>query len=151
MGIVDRVRELVLPGLDSLGLQLWDIEYKKEGSEYYLRIYIDRPEGGVSLDDCESVDRYLSPILDEEDPIPQSYYLEVSSAGLVRQLKTDAHLQRFIGHEIEIHTYKSLDGLPKVFGAVLEGFDEQTVHVCVNVAERKVERTLISKVTIDLL
>lgn len=82
MGIVDRVRELVLPGLDSLGLQLWDIEYKKEGSEYYLRIYIDRPEGGVSLDDCESVDRYLSPILDEEDPIPQSYYLEVSSAGL---------------------------------------------------------------------
>ena len=86
MGICETVAEVVTPFLEKEGLKLWDVEFKKEGAEYFLRVYIDR-ESGVGIDDCVKVNDFLSPALDELDPIQQSYCLEISSAGLVRELK----------------------------------------------------------------
>ena len=97
MGVCEKVAEVVTPFLEKEGLRLWDVEFKKEGAEYFLRVYIDR-DGGVGIDDCVKVDGFLSPILDELDPIQQSYCFEVSSAGLVRELKRDEHFDRFIGN-----------------------------------------------------
>ena len=115
-----------------------------------MRIYIDKPDG-VSIEDCEKVNAYIDPILDETDPIEQSYYLEVSSAGLLRELRTDAHLTKFIGHTVQIRTYKIIDGLPKSFEAVLTGFDDKTVQLEYAGQMREIDRALISKISVDLL
>ena len=150
VNIVDEVRRLVLPGLEPLGLDLWDVEFKKEGAEYYLRIYIDKPNG-VSIEDCEKVNAYIEPILDETDPISQSYYLEVSSAVLIRELRTDAHLSKFLGSTVQVHMYKRIDNMLKVFDAILLDFDDKTIQVKVEECVKSIDRSLISKIKVDLL
>ncbi|MCM1136135.1 MAG: ribosome maturation factor RimP [Clostridium sp.] len=106
-------------------VDIYDIEYVKEGSDWYLRCYIDK-EGGVSIDDCEAVSRALSDALDAEDFIDDAYILEVSSPGLGRTLKKDKHLSASIGEEVEIKTYKPIDGA-KEFTGILKAFDENTI------------------------
>lgn len=91
---VGIVTDLVRPITDELGLDLWDVRFEKEGSTWYLRIFLDKEEG-VNIDDCENVSRRLSPILDETDPIVQSYTLEVSSPGIGRDLRRRSILKRF--------------------------------------------------------
>lgn len=151
LGVCEKVAEVVTPFLEKEGLRLWDVEFKKEGAEYFLRVYIDR-DGGVGIDDCVKVDGFLSPILDELDPIQQSYCFEVSSAGLVRELKRDEHFDRFIGKRVTVHTYKSLDGiLPKKFDATLVGHDEGNIILKIKDETRNVGRSLISKISIDLV
>ncbi len=151
MAVADVVKPLVLPITQANGLILWDVEFVKEGSEYFLRVYIDREEGGVSIDDCEVVSRALDPILDEADPISQSYHLEICSAGLVRDLKTTEHILRFLNQEAEIRLYKSLGDLPKKFNARLDGADEETLNITVGEKAVVLDRKLISKIKIDLL
>ena len=113
MSIVSKVTELASPVVKSEGLDLWDVEFKKEGPDYFLRIFIDK-EGGVGIDDCERVSRKLDVLLAEVDPIEQSYILEVSSAGLVRELKTDVHLEKFSGYSVEARMFKAVDGVKKI-------------------------------------
>lgn len=151
MSVIETVTEICLPIIEELGLILWDVEFKKEGSEYYLRIYIDKEEDGVSIDNCEAVSRFVEAILDEKDPIPQSYCLEVSSAGLLRELKKDQHLKHFLGYTVNVNTFKAIEGLPKKFDAKLLNFDKNTVIFELNDKQLIINRPDISKIKIDLL
>lgn len=116
-----RTEELLIPIAEANGVEIYDVEYVKEGADYYLRAYIDKPEG-VNIDDCEKVSRALSDALDREDFIPDAYILEVSSPGLGRTLKKDKHLQKSIGQEVEIKLFKAVDKC-KEFTGILESFD----------------------------
>lgn len=151
MAVADVIRPLVLPITEEFGLILWDVEFVKEGSEYFLRVYIDKEEGGVGIDDCEKVSRALDPVLDEADPISQSYHLEICSAGLIRDLKTTDQIRRFLGNEAEVRLYKGEGSLPKKFSARLDGVSEDTLTVTVGGDSFTLERKLISKIKIDLI
>ncbi len=151
MAVADVVRPLVLPITEQYGLILWDIEFVKEGTERFLRIYIDREEGGIGIDDCETVSRALDPILDEADPIPQSYHLEICSAGLIRDLKTTEHIQRFLGYEAEVRLYKGVGDLPKKFAARLDAVTDEILTVTVGEQTVSLDRKSISKIKIDLI
>lgn len=121
---VEKIAErLVEPIIDSLQCELVDIEYKKEGSQWYLRIYIDKT-GGVTIDDCQAVSEQVSKLLDEKDPIPHSYILEVSSPGLDRVLKKDSDFKRFKGSLIDVSLYKSIEGRKKYRGVLIDFTDE---------------------------
>ncbi len=122
-----KTEKLLIPIAESEGVSVYDVEYVKEGSDYYLRAYIDKPEG-VTIQDCENVSRALSDRLDEADFIPEAYILEVSSPGLGRTLKKDKHLQASIGEEVEIKLFKPLEKR-KEFAGILESFDKETLTV----------------------
>ena len=122
-----KTEGLLEPIVNPLGIQIYDVEYVKEGSDYYLRAYIDKP-GGVDILDCEKVSRALSDALDREDYIPDAYILEVSSPGLGRILKKDKHLQKSIGEEVEIKLYKPTE-LGKEFVGILESFDTDFITI----------------------
>ena len=122
-----RTEELLRPIAQANHVEIYDVEYVKEGSEWYLRCYIDREEG-VSIDDCEAVSRMLSDRLDETDFIDDAYILEVSSPGLGRQLKKDRHLEKSILKEVDVKTWKPMDGT-KEFTGILKAFDADTLTI----------------------
>ncbi len=125
--ILETVENLFKPLEGTDGLELVDIEFVKEGGSHYLRVFIDKPEG-ITLEDCQRVNDELSLGLDREDPISQSYILEVSSPGLNRPLKKEADYQRFTGREVKIKTFVPLEE-QKVFKGTLKGLDQGTVLV----------------------
>lgn len=125
--LVEKLAGLVKPISDELNYELYHVEFVKESGENYLRIYIDKPEG-ISLTDCEALSRRVSTMLDEEDPIPDSYYLEVSSPGLNRALHTDAHFNRFVGREVAIKLTGNIDG-KKAINGVLKEVTEDSIIV----------------------
>ncbi|MCR5733073.1 MAG: ribosome maturation factor RimP [Lachnospiraceae bacterium] len=122
-----KTEELLIPILDDKGFDLWDVEYVKEGSEYYLRAYIDKPDG-ISIDDCVDVSRLLSDKLDEENFIPDAYILEVSSPGLFRTLKKDRELSRSIGRTVAVKLYKAIEK-EKEFKGVLKSFSDESIEI----------------------
>ena len=122
-----KTEEILLPIMEKHGFELWDVEYVKEGSNWYLRAYIDKP-GGIFVNDCEVVSRELSDILDEKDFISDAYILEVSSPGLGRPLKKEKDFVRSIGQEVEIRTYRMVDK-QKEFVGLLTAFDKETVTI----------------------
>lgn len=122
-----RTAKLLEPILSEHSFELWDVEYIKEGSDWYLRAYIDKP-GGITIDDCVTVSRQLSDKLDEEDYIEDAYILEVSSPGLGRQLKKDKDFERCIGESIDLKTYRMIDG-KKDFTGILHAFDKETISM----------------------
>jgi len=126
-GIEDRIRALAAPVADGLGLELVDVAFTSEYGRRVLRIYIDRP-GGVTVEDCERVSRELGTILDVEDPIPQSYNLEVSSPGLDRPLKTEKDFSRYAGKRARIKTREPIDGR-RNFKAVIDSVGNEEVKV----------------------
>jgi len=144
-----RTEELLSPIAAANGVEIYDVEYVKEGSDYYLRAYIDKPEG-VNIQDCENVSRALSDALDREDFIPDAYILEVSSPGLGRTLKKDKHLAKSIGEEVEIKLFKPVEKC-KEFVGILERFDEKTLTIREADAERTFDRTDIAlvRLTVD--
>ncbi|MDH4162427.1 MAG: ribosome maturation factor RimP [Nitrospirota bacterium] len=117
--IIGKIKHHLVPILDAKGLTLWDLEFKKDGPKWLLRLFIDREGSGVTLDDCESVSRDLSMVLDVEDAIPHAYTLEVSSPGLDRTLSRLEHYQKCLGKLIRIKTFQAIDG-QKVFRGVLK-------------------------------
>ncbi|MCX7568558.1 ribosome maturation factor RimP [Tumebacillus sp. DT12] len=125
--VTDVVEELATPIVEGEGLELVDVEYKKEGANWFLRIFIDKPEG-VDIDDCGRVSEKVSDMLDEVDPIPTSYFLEVSSPGAERPLKKPADYERSIGKHVYITTYEPIDG-QKAFEGVLNAYDGTTVTI----------------------
>lgn len=122
-----KTEQLLSPIAGQYGVEIYDVEYVKEGSDWYLRAYIDKPEG-VNIADCENVSRALSDVLDAEDFIPDAYILEVSSPGLGRTLKKDRHLEKSLGEIVEIKTYKPIDGR-KEFAGILCAYDADTVTI----------------------
>lgn len=123
----ETVEELLRPTVEALGYMLWDVTYAKIGTEYHLEITIDSEEG-ISITDCERVHRAIDPILDEADPIEGSYRLEVSSPGIERELRTDAHLEASIGLVAELKFFAAQEGV-KTMVAALSAFDAETVTV----------------------
>ena len=143
-----RTEELLLHIAEANGVSIYDVEYVKEGSDYYLRAYIDKP-GGVNIQDCENVSRTLSDELDRVDFIPDTYILEVSSPGLGRTLKKDKHLQASIGEKVEVRLYKPLDNC-KEFSGILESFDADTVIIREGGRSRIFQRTDIALIRLAL-
>ena len=129
MKVTERVRLLAEPVVAAQGCELWDVEYVREGGGWFLRVYIDK-EGGVDIADCEAVSRTLDPILDEADPIPDSYTFEVCSAGLERVLKRPGDFERFLGADVLVRLYRPRDGA-KEFPGVLTGYRDGDVTVTV--------------------
>lgn len=127
MKVTDVVTEIAKPIVEARGLELWDVEYVREGSEYFLRLYLDK-EGGVDIDDCEAISRAMDPILDEKDPVPGSYHFEVCSAGLERALKRPGDFERFMGSPITVKLYRPYNGL-KELPCVLRGYDSGKLTV----------------------
>jgi len=125
MKITDQVRAFSQPVVESLGCRLWDVEYVREGGEWFLRLYIDR-DGGVSINDCEAVSRAIDPILDEKDPVPESYHFEVSSAGLERVLRLPEHFAACMGSAAVVRLYRPRDGR-KEFTGRLSGYADGAV------------------------
>lgn len=122
-----RVYDLVKPITDELGYFLWDVAYEKEGAMWYLRVFIDQDEG-ISIDDCERATRPINDILDREDPISQSYVLEVGSAGLERELVKLEHFEVCMGDEVRVHFIRAVDGVKEITG-ILSGADKESITV----------------------
>ena len=122
-----KAEEMILPIVEANGFELVDVEYVKEGQNWYLRAYIDK-EGGITVDDCEIVSRAFSDKLDENDFIEDAYILEVSSPGLGRPLKKEKDYQRSMGKELEIRTYRAVDRCREFYG-VLTAYDEDSVTI----------------------
>lgn len=137
-----KTEELLQPIAEKNGVSIYDVEYVKEGSDWYLRAYIDK-EGGVGINDCEAVSRALSEALDQEDFVEDAYILEVSSPGLGRTLKKDKHLQKSLGEEVELKTYKPIDKC-KEFTGILKAYDQDTVTLEMDGADRTFAKTDIA-------
>ncbi len=118
-GIVGTVTKIAEPLAEELGYFLWDVEYVKEGAEMYLRITIDSEEG-ITIEDCEKMHRAIDPLLDEADPIGESYHLEISSPGIERDLKTDLHISACEGWQVEVRLYAPIDGAKSYLGILQE-------------------------------
>src|SRR5665648_177187 len=133
---------------EDLGYELVDVAYVKEKSDYYLKIFIHK-QGGVSLDDCQIMSEKASNILDEKDIIENPYYLEVSSPGLDRPLKTDKDLKRNIGKEIEVNLYKAVNGQKKYEGKLI-AYDKERITIESIDSEKVLERKEISIIRLTI-
>lgn len=126
--ITETVEKIALPILEAEGLELVDVEYKKEGQNWFLRVFIDREGKPIDLDDCSRVSERLSEALDEADPIPGAYFLEVSSPGAERPLKKEADYRKAVGKNVYITTYEPIEG-QKAFEGVLTRFEDNQITV----------------------
>ena len=147
--ITDAVTALAEPAAAELGLEIWDVEYVREAGQWYLRVYIDK-DGGVSINDCEALSKALDPLLDESDPIPDSYVFEVSSAGAERELKRPGDFARFMGHPAEVRLYKSVDN-SKIFLGVLAGYDNGDVTLQVGEKTYTFEKARVAHVRLRIV
>ena len=127
MKVTDIVTQIAQPIVEAHGCTLWDVEYVREGSERFLRLYLDK-DGGVDITDCEAISRAVDPILDEKDPIPESYHFEVCSAGLERALKRPSDFERFMGSLITVKLYRPRNGLKELPG-ILRGYEDGKITV----------------------
>jgi ribosome maturation factor RimP len=127
INIQQVITDLAAPIVEGLNYELVDVEFVKEGANWYLRIYIDKP-GGISIDDCQAVSEKISQILDEKDPIEQGYYLEVSSPGLERPLKTERDFIKYKGELVEVKVFQPIDG-KKIFEGELVGLIEDMIVI----------------------
>ncbi|WP_280768941.1 ribosome maturation factor RimP [Salipaludibacillus daqingensis] len=141
--VQERVERLAIPIVEDLSLELVDVEFKKEGHNWYLRVYIDRDQDdqGVDLDDCASVSEKLSEALDNHDPIEQAYYLEVSSPGAERPLKKEKDVYSAVGKNVHVTTYAPIDG-EKAFEGKLTDFDGTTLTIETKVKTRVVTKSI---------
>jgi len=140
--IEEKVESLIKTKIEQNGYSLYDVQYAKEGKNYFLRIFIDKPEG-IDLNDCEKVNDLINPLLDEVDYIKEQYFLEVSSPGIERVLRKDEHLKENIGNEIEIKLFKPENG-KKEFEGTLNSFDKENIKINKKNEEITIERKNIS-------
>ena len=127
MKVTDRVWAFAQPVVEAHGCSLWDVEYVREGGEWFLRLYIDK-DGGVNINDCEAISREMDPILDREDPIEGSYRFEVCSAGLERPLKRPSDFEAFLGSDVLVKLYRPVNGI-REYPCVLRGYDNGDITV----------------------
>ena len=139
-----RTEEILIPIVADAGVEIYDVEYVKEGSDWYLRVYIDKPEG-VNINDCEVVNRALSAKMDELDFIDDAYILEVSSPGLGRALKKERHFENSIGQEVEVKTYKAIDK-EKQFVGILQYYEDGVITIETEKKEMKFEKADVASV-----
>ena len=140
--IEEKVEELIQNKVKELGYELYDVQYVKEGKDYFLRIFIDKPEG-IDLKDCEKVSNEINPIIDKADYIKEAYFLEVSSPGVERVLRKDKHLEQNIGKEIEIKLFKPIEN-EKIQDGILKQYNEEAITIEVNDEEKIIDRKNIA-------
>lgn len=139
----ERVYELIKDAVAAEGVELWDVRFLKEGASWYLRVFIDKPEG-ISIDDCTNVSHAIDPIIDEADPIDVSYYLEVCSPGIERELTRHRHYEESVGKTVRLKLYKAYDGKKELTGT-LENVGEDSVTLNTGTDVLTVEFKNISK------
>lgn len=127
MKVTEIVAKIAEPVVKAQGCELWDVEYVREGDQRFLRLYLDK-EGGVDINDCEAISRAVDPLLDEADPIAESYHFEVCSAGLERALKRPSDFERFVGSNITVKLYRPRNGLKEI-PCVLTGYEDGKITV----------------------
>lgn len=125
--VTEKVEALARPIVEDEGCELWSVEYVREAGSWYLRVFIDK-DGGVGIDDCERISRRLDPILDEADPIPDSYVFEVGSAGAERELKRPSDFEKFMGSEVEVKLYQPYEGKKSLVGK-LEAYENGDITI----------------------
>lgn len=140
--IEERVESLLKEKIEAIGYELYDVEYSKEGKNYFLRIFIDKTEG-IDLNDCEKVNNEIDEILDEADYIKEQYFLEVSSPGIERIIRKEKHLKKHIGHEINIKLFKKDKNGNKEYQGILKAFDQENIELEENI---KIERKNIAQI-----
>ena len=123
----EKVYDLIKETVEAQGVNLWDVRFLKEGASWYLRVFIDKPEG-VSIDDCTNVSHAIDPIIDDADPIDVSYYLEVCSAGIERELTRQSHFEACIGKTVKIKLYKAIGGVKEFTGVLKAAADKVTIE-----------------------
>ena len=123
----ERVYALIKDTVEECGVELWDVRFLKEGASWYLRVFIDKPEG-IGIDDCTNVSHAIDPVIDEADPIDKSYYLEVCSPGLERELVREEHYAKMVGEKVKLKLYKALDGVKEFTGILKSAGGEITVE-----------------------
>ena len=148
MKVTELVTEFSKPIVEEMGCSLWDVEYVREGPERFLRIYIDK-EGGVDIEDCEKVHRALDPVLDEKDPIVESYHFEVCSAGLERTLRTAEHFAAFMDADVLVKLYRPKDGT-KEFAGVLKAYNDGDVTIDYHGTELTFEKSEVALVRLRI-
>lgn len=141
--IEEKVENLISKTINDLGYDLYDVEYVKEGKDYFLRIYIDS-EKGIDLDDCEKVSNAINELIDKEDYIKEQYFLEVSSSGVERVLRKDKHLKANLGKEVSIKLFKQING-KKQYKGILKDFDENFITI-LEQEEIKIDRKNVSQI-----
>jgi ribosome maturation factor RimP len=143
--IKETVREAILPTVTELGYRIWDVTYAKIGADYHLEVTIDNDEG-INIEDCEKVHRAIDPILDEVDPIEDAYYLDVSSPGIERELRTEEHILWGVGQKVEVKLFAAHQGQKSIVGN-LESFVDGVVTIKNDAGEYALEKSAISKMT----
>ena len=143
--VEEKVENLIKKKIEDLGYSLYDVEYSKEGKDYYLNIYIDK-ENGIDLNDCEKVNNEINPILDKEDIVKEKYFLVVSSPGIERILRKDRHLEENIGEEVNIKLFKKDEQGKKEYRGTLKNFDKEKIILEVEGKEIEIERKNISQI-----
>jgi ribosome maturation factor RimP len=144
INIVERVTEIGEKLALELNLELWDVQFLKEGASWFLRIFIDNSPS-VSIEDCEKMSRAIEKILDKEDFIKQGYYLEVSSPGIERELKTEKHFSKYLGQKIKLNLFKQLNGTKEI-DAILLGFQDDVIKMKVIEEEIEIKKENCSKI-----
>ena len=140
--IEKKVYEIILPYTDKLNLEIYDIVYAKQGKDMYLSIYIDKAEG-VNIDDCEQLSRMIEEPIDENVDIKEQYFLEVSSSGLEKVIRTDEHLKKFLNNIISVNLFKQLDGQKNISGLLLK-YDDESITILCDDKEYQINRKDIS-------
>ena len=140
--IEERVESLLKEKIEAIGYELYDVEYSKEGKNYFLRIFIDKTEE-IDLNDCEKVNNEIDEILDKADYIKEQYFLEVSSPGIERIIRKEKHLKKYIGHEINIKLFKKDKNGNKEYQGILKAFDQENIELEENI---KIERKNIAQI-----
>ena len=143
----ERVYELIKDAVEAEGARLWDVRFLKEGASWYLRVFIDKPEG-ISIDDCTNASHAIDPIIDEADPIDVSYYLEVCSPGIERELTRSRHYEESLGKQVRLKLYRAYDGKKEITGT-LEDVTEENVTLVTEGNALTVERKNISKANLS--
>lgn len=145
VSVAETVRRLAEPIAEELGYWIWDVEFVKEGARRVLRITIDTEEG-INIEDCEKMHRAIDPVLDEADPIEEQYYLEVSSPGLERELKTEEHLIACEGWDVEVRLYAPVNGSKVYRGILLPVGENGEIRISDTTQLLKFERSAVAKV-----
>lgn len=143
--IEEKVEQLVEKRINNIGYELYDVEYSKEGKNYYLRIFIDSPKG-IDLNDCEKVNNEINELLDKADYIKDAYFLEVSSPGIERVLRKDKHLKQNIGKEICVKLFKKDENGKKEYTGILNNFDQETIKVEIEKQIQEIQRKNIAQI-----
>lgn len=139
--VPEIIEQLVAPIAAELNLELVDVEFIKEGRDYFLRVYVDTPQGGIDIEQCVQVSERLSLVLDENDPIEQNYYLEVSSPGAERPLKKEADFEKAVGNFIYVKTYEPIKDL-KEFQGYLTAYNGESLEMEIKIKTRKIQVTI---------